>query len=128
MRPIRCSSLFGFQEWTDLSKPRDLEKIFETVEYAKWRSFRDSEDARFVSLVMPRVLARLPYGSNTKPVEAFAYEEVPLDDRAHKLKLVDQVAQLVLDSIWRLALQQLDDALLALDHLLELPAHCLRIG
>jgi len=53
---------------------------------------------------------------------------LPLDDRAHKLKLVDQVAQLVLDSIWRLALQQLDDALLALDHLLELPAHCLRIG
>src|SRR5205807_2988080 len=39
--------VFGFNEWADLSKPRDLEKIFETVEYAKWRSFRESEDARF---------------------------------------------------------------------------------
>ncbi|HTK75540.1 MAG TPA: type VI secretion system contractile sheath large subunit, partial [Gemmataceae bacterium] len=75
------ADLFGFQNWTDLSKPRDLEKIFESTEYAKWRSFRDSEDARFVNLVMPRVLARLPYGKNTKPIETFAYEEVPLDDR-----------------------------------------------
>jgi len=75
------SDLFGFQNWTDLSKPRDLEKIFESTEYAKWRSFRDSEDSRFVNLVMPRVLARLPYGNNTKPIESFAYEEVPLDDR-----------------------------------------------
>jgi len=75
------ADLFGFQNWTDLSKPRDLEKIFESTEYTKWRSFRDSEDARFVNLVMPRVLARLPYGSQTKPIESFAYEEVPLDDR-----------------------------------------------
>jgi type VI secretion system protein ImpC len=72
---------FGFDSWTELTKPRDLEKIFETVEYAKWRSFRDSEDARFVNLVMPRVLARLPYGSQTKPIEEFGYEEVPLDER-----------------------------------------------
>jgi type VI secretion system protein ImpC len=71
--------LFGFSEWTDLSRPRDLEKIFDTVEYAKWKSFRESEDSRFVSLVMPRVLARLPYGSQSKPIEEFNYEEVELD-------------------------------------------------
>jgi type VI secretion system protein ImpC len=71
--------LFGFDGWTDLSKPRDLEKIFETVEYAKWRGFRDSEDSRFVTLVMPRVLSRLPYGANTKPIEEFEFEEVELD-------------------------------------------------
>ena len=68
--------LFGFENWQELSKPRDLEKIFSTVEYTKWRSFRDSEDSRFVNLVMPRVLSRLPYGANTKPIEAFSYEEV----------------------------------------------------
>src|SRR5438552_596294 len=62
-----------------LSKQRALEKICETVEYAKWRGFRDSEDSRFVSLVMPRVLARLPYGSQTKPIEECGYEEVELD-------------------------------------------------
>jgi type VI secretion system protein ImpC len=71
--------LFGFDSFTELSKPRDLEKIFETVEYTKWKSFRDSEDARFVTLAMPRVLSRLPYGSQTKPVEEFEYEEVELD-------------------------------------------------
>ena len=71
--------LFGFDQWTELSKPRDLEKIFDTVEYAKWRSFRESEDSRFVALVMPRVLARLPYGSTTKPIEEFDFEEVELD-------------------------------------------------
>jgi type VI secretion system protein ImpC len=71
--------LFGFNDWNELSKPRDLEKIFETTEYTKWRSFRDSEDARFVTLVMPRVLSRLPYGSSTKPIEEFNFEEVELD-------------------------------------------------
>jgi type VI secretion system protein ImpC len=72
-------SLFGFEGWSDLSKPRDLEKIFDTIEYTKWKSYRDSEDARFVTLVMPRVLSRLPYGSTTKPIEEFDYEEVELD-------------------------------------------------
>jgi type VI secretion system protein ImpC len=72
--------LFGFDGgWTDLSKPRDLAKIFDTVEYAKWRSFRDSEDSRFVTLTMPRTLARLPYGAMTKPIEAFGYEEAEYD-------------------------------------------------
>jgi len=70
--------LFGFDEWTDLVKPRDLEKIFDTVEYTKWRAFRDSEDSRFVTLTMPRTLSRLPYGENTKPVDEFAFEEVTL--------------------------------------------------
>jgi type VI secretion system protein ImpC len=71
--------LFGFDKWTELSKPRDLEKIFDTVEYTKWKSYRDSEDSRFVNLVMPRVLARLPYGAATAPVEEFAFEEVASD-------------------------------------------------
>ena len=67
--------MFGFDGFTELSKPRDLEKIFESQEYIKWRSFRDSEDSRFVTMVMPSVLARLPYGEETKPVEEFGYEE-----------------------------------------------------
>src|SRR5205807_7536164 len=82
--------MFGFGEWTDLSKPRDLEKIFETVEYAKWRSFRDSEDSRFVTLVMPRVLARLPYGANTKPIEEFGFEEAPLDAQGRSMPVAHE--------------------------------------
>ena len=71
--------MFGFDSFTELAKPRDLAKIFETSDYMKWRSFRDSEDARFVSLVMPRTLARLPYGAETKAIEEFNYEEAPYD-------------------------------------------------
>jgi type VI secretion system protein ImpC len=68
--------MFGFDSFTELSKPRDLEKIFDSAEYIQWRSFRDSEDSRFVTLTMPRVLARAPYGKNTKPIEAFNFEEI----------------------------------------------------
>jgi len=82
------ASLMGFESWTELSKPRDIAKIFDTTEYIKWRSFRDSEDSRFVSLVMPRVLARLPYGKETKPIDEFNYEEAPLDSKG-KAKPMD---------------------------------------
>jgi len=67
--------LFGFQNFSELARPRDLEKIFDTIEYANWRGFRESEDSRFVTLTMPRVLARLPYGRQTVPIEEFEYEE-----------------------------------------------------
>jgi type VI secretion system protein ImpC len=70
------SEMFGFDSFTELSKPRDLEKIFDSAEYIQWRSFRDTEDSRFVTLALPRVLARLPYGQATKQVEAFNFEEV----------------------------------------------------
>jgi type VI secretion system protein ImpC len=70
--------LFGFDDWTEMTKPRDLEKIFDSKEYIKWNSFRDSDDSRFVTMCMPRTLARLPYGSATKPVDEFSFEEVEL--------------------------------------------------
>jgi type VI secretion system protein ImpC len=73
------AGMFGFQNWPELSRPRDLAKIFDTIEFAKWRSFRDSEDSRFVNLVLPRAVARLPYGAATKPIDEFAYEEAPYD-------------------------------------------------
>ncbi|MBK8096565.1 MAG: type VI secretion system contractile sheath large subunit [Planctomycetes bacterium] len=61
--------------WQELSNPRDLTKIFQTPEYAAWRSLRESEDARYLGLCMPRFLSRLPYGAKTSPVEEFAFEE-----------------------------------------------------
>ncbi len=74
------AQLMGFDNWTELASPRDLEKIFDSVEYAKWKSLRDSEDSRFLTLAMPRVLARLPYGENTLTIEEFSYEETPVAD------------------------------------------------
>jgi len=73
------AELFGFNSFTELSMPRDMSKIFNTIEYAKWNSIRESDESRFVVLTMPRVLARLPYGSQTNPVQDFNFEEVDLD-------------------------------------------------
>jgi type VI secretion system protein ImpC len=61
--------------WQELANPRDLTKIFQTPEYAAWRSLRESEDARYVGLAMPRFLARMPYGAKTNPVDDFDFEE-----------------------------------------------------
>ena len=68
-------TLMGMDSWTELSNPRDLSKVFDTPEYAAWKGLRDQDDSRYVGLCMPRVLARLPYGAKSEPVEEFAFEE-----------------------------------------------------
>ena len=68
-------TLMQMDSWQELANPRDLTKIFSTPEYAAWRSLRESDDAKYLGLAMPRFLARLPYGSKTNPVEAFNFEE-----------------------------------------------------
>ena len=75
-------SLFDMKSFTELGVPRDLSKIFESAELVTWRGFRDSEDSRYVTLVLPRYAARLPYGSKTNPVENFNYEE-DVDGKDH---------------------------------------------
>lgn len=68
-------NVMNMDSWQELSNPRDLTKIFQSAEYASWRSMRQSEDARYVGLTMPRYLARMPYGAKTNPVEDFSFEE-----------------------------------------------------
>ena len=68
-------SLMQMESWQELANPRDLTKIFQTPEYAAWRSLRESDDSRYIGLAMPRFLARLPYGADTDPVEEFDFEE-----------------------------------------------------
>lgn len=68
-------TLFQMDSWSELANPRDLTKIFQTPEYASWRSLRESEDSKYVGLAMPRFLGRLPYGAKTDPVEDFNFEE-----------------------------------------------------
>ena len=68
-------TLFGMESWQELANPRDLTKIFQTPEYAAWRSFRASDDSRYIGMAMPRFLARLPYGEQTNPVDGFSFEE-----------------------------------------------------
>jgi type VI secretion system protein ImpC len=74
--------LFNLDSFTDLGVPRDLAKGFDTVEYAKWKSFRESEDSRYVGLCLPHTLMRLPYGPETVPVENFNFKE-DVDGKQH---------------------------------------------
>ncbi len=67
--------MLNLDSHTQLDSPRDLAKIFSTTEYAKWKTFRDSEDSRYVALTLPRMLLREPFGRDTAPLEAFQYDE-----------------------------------------------------
>ena len=68
-------TVMQMESWSELANPRDLTKIFTTPDYAGWRSLRESEDAKYLAMCMPRFLGRLPYGPKTSPVEAFNFEE-----------------------------------------------------
>ena len=67
--------MFNLEDYTKLDQPRDMAKLFDSTEYAKWKAFRESEDSRYVALALPRMLLREPFGSATVPVESFNYEE-----------------------------------------------------
>jgi type VI secretion system protein ImpC len=69
------SEFFGLDNFKGIPNLKDLKSIFEGPQYIKWQSFRESEDARYVALTLPRFLLRLPYGSETVPVKGFNYEE-----------------------------------------------------
>lgn len=77
------AQLFGWDDFTQLAEVRDLAKIFDRVEYVKWRSFRESEDSRYVGLCLPHTLMRLPYGADTVPTETFNFTET-VDGTEHK--------------------------------------------
>jgi type VI secretion system protein ImpC len=68
-------TLMGMDSWRELGNPRDLSKLFDTPDYAAWKGLRDGVDSRYVALCMPRVLARIPYGAKSEPVEEFGFEE-----------------------------------------------------
>ena len=69
------AEMMNMESYTQLDAPRDMAKVFDSTEYAKWKSFRASDDARYVALTLPRILMREPYGAATVPVEAFNFEE-----------------------------------------------------
>ncbi|MEK7754355.1 MAG: type VI secretion system contractile sheath large subunit [Acidobacteriota bacterium] len=67
--------MFNLDSFTQLDQPRDLGKVFDTTEYARWKGFRSSEDSRYIALTCPRILLRVPYGKGGATVDAFNYEE-----------------------------------------------------
>ncbi len=85
------AGMFGWDEFSEMTEVRDISKIFDRTEYMKWRSFRESEDSRYVGLTLPHVLGREPYGSATKPTETFRFEE-DVDGTDHKKYLWSNAA------------------------------------
>ena len=77
------AGMFGWDTFSEMTDVRDISKIFDRIEYMKWRSFRDSEDSRYVGLTLPHVLMREPYGEMTRPTETFRFEE-DVDGKDHK--------------------------------------------
>lgn len=72
--------MFGVEKYEDIANLKDLESIFEGPKYAKWNAFRETEDARYLGLTVPRFLLRLPYGPETAPVKSFNYQETTAGD------------------------------------------------
>ena len=68
-------NLLNLEEFGQITGVRDISKVFDSTEYAKWKGFRASDDSRYVALVMPHVLMREPYGKDTRQIEEFAFEE-----------------------------------------------------
>lgn len=85
------SDLFGWDSFSEMTEVRDVSKIFDRTEYMKWRSFRESEDSRYVGLTLPHTLGREPYGAATKPTETFMFEE-DVDGTDHKKYLWSNAA------------------------------------
>jgi type VI secretion system protein ImpC len=85
------SELFGWETFSEMNDVRDVAKIFDRTEYMKWRSFRESEDSRYVGLTLPHVLGREPYGAMTRPTESFNFEE-DVDGKDHKKYLWSNAA------------------------------------
>ena len=75
--------MFDMESFTELANPRDLTKLFESSELIKWRSFRESEDSRYITFCLPHILMRLPYGPATSPVEEFDFQE-DTDGKLHE--------------------------------------------
>ncbi|TCL05602.1 type VI secretion system contractile sheath large subunit [Sodalis ligni] len=68
-------AFFGKETMEDVAAIKDIGNYFDRAEYLKWKAFRDSDDARYIGLTLPRVLGRLPYGPDTVPVRSFNYIE-----------------------------------------------------
>lgn len=76
--------MLSMNDFTELPRPRDLAKMFDTTDYARWRTFRQNDDSRYIGLTMPRVLGRVPYGTKTIPAETFDFEEQVGEDSSGK--------------------------------------------
>ena len=108
--------LLDIDSFTELDRPIDIAKIFETSEMGGWNALRDSADSRYLALTAPRTLVRLPWGPDTAPVEAMDFvEDVDGEDHGKYLwgpsswALAGQVMKSFSASGWPSAIRGLGD-------------------
>jgi len=76
---------FGLESFTGMPNLKDLKDHFGGPQFAKWQSFRESEDARYMALTVPRFLLRTPYDPLENPVKTFVYKETVANSHEHYL-------------------------------------------
>ena len=91
-------SLFNMEDFTGLDRPRDLQQIFESVDLVGFQEFRKSEDSRYVTLVLPHMLLRLPYGEKSQRADGLKFEE-SVDAGKHRDFLWGNAAYLLAERI-----------------------------
>lgn len=67
--------VFGIDGFYEMGASFDVEEIFTQAEYRKWNAFRETEEARFVGLTLPRILMRAPYEHDSFRSDGFRFEE-----------------------------------------------------
>lgn len=78
------AAMFDYRSFANFNEGRPVASGFDSPVYASWNAFRDSDDSRYVALTMPKVMARLPYGAKSNPVDAFNFEELPLRENGQQ--------------------------------------------
>ena len=72
-------SFFNIRTWEELPNIKDLGFVYDMPKFAPWRVFRESEDARYCALLLPRFLLRAPYSPASSAVESFSFTEDSAD-------------------------------------------------
>jgi type VI secretion system ImpC/EvpB family protein len=68
-------ALLQVDRFADLAFATDLNDPFRSPDHARWRALAGQEDARFLAVALPRLLARLPWGDDATRVDGFRYTE-----------------------------------------------------
>jgi len=79
--------LLGWKDFTVINDPTSLANIFQSCVYDDWNKFRKTEDSRYVSLVLPHLLMRRPYGAGdfNEKVEDFNFNEFNSEENIEEL-------------------------------------------
>ena len=76
-------SMFGVDKFHEMRQSFDLEKLHGREDFVRWQQFRKTEESRFVSVLLPRMLLRKPYRPERNHHFGFPFEELPKSAEDH---------------------------------------------